>query len=120
MRRRFMLKISICIVVIIFIFAMAFSINKFGVINPISSCFGMIKILITDAEYTVVQQYPNRVVFANPDTASESLDKYMQERGFREVEELRTGSELVYVNGNKMEKVDISVNGYYSMWRWKE
>ena len=46
-------NIVICTVVIL-VCATIFSISKFEVYNPFSSCFGMIQILVTDKEFVVV------------------------------------------------------------------
>ncbi len=56
--------IIVVIGVVILLSATIFSIAKFNVWNPFSSCFGMLEILFTDKEYTVVQNIPNRVIFS--------------------------------------------------------
>lgn len=99
------------------------SVMEFGVINPFSSCFGMLEILFTDKEYTVVQNYPNKVIFSKTgETLSKSadkmLDEYMQSRGFIEIPEERLGGLLVYSNGTEKEHIAFSANKYYSKWEW--
>ena len=119
MKKGKVLKIVIVICILIFIITMAFSIYKFGVINPISSGIGMLRVLIADTDYVVVQRFPYRVVFANPEGGQDTLDSYMQERGFEKVEDMRMGSILVYRKGDMIEKLNYKVNGYYAMWSWQ-
>lgn len=116
--------IIIVVFVIIFIGATIFSISKFNVWNPISSCFGMIEILFTNKEYTIVQNNPNRVAFSKTaDTSNKSgkqyLDEYMKSRGFYFVPEEQMGGMLVYSNGSEKEYILFSTNKYYSKWEWK-
>lgn len=109
-------KIIIISMLIIFICATIFSIYKFSVINPISSCFGMLQILFTNKEYTVVQKFPKKVIFAKP---SYSLYEYMENRGFKFVPEDQVGSHLVFSNGTEGEGIYSCTNGYYSKWIWE-
>ncbi len=48
--KKFLIATFIIIFIIFFIVGTVFSIYKFKVFNPISSCFGMLQILLTDAE----------------------------------------------------------------------
>lgn len=117
--------ITIVIVGVILLSATIFSILKFGVWNPFSSCFGMLEILFTDKEYTVVQNNPNRVVFSKTaDTSNKSggqfLDEYMEKRGFHFVPEEQMGGILVYSNGSEKEYISFSTNKYYSKWEWQQ
>lgn len=116
--------ISCILALLILISATLFSIMKFGVINPFSSCFGMLEILFTDKEYTVVQNFPKRVIFSKTlDTyqisPKELLDSYMENRGFKEIKEERMGGILVYSNGIEKEYIGFSSNRYYSKWNWE-
>lgn len=119
-------KIIIIIAIggVILLSATIFSIAKFSVWNPFSSCFGMLEILFTDKEYTVVQNIPNRVVFSKTSDASNKsagqyLDEYMGSRGFHFVPEEQMGAMLVYSNGNEKEFLIFSTNKYYSKWEWQ-
>ncbi len=110
--------------VVILLSATIFSIVKFNVWNPFSSCFGMLEILYTDKEYTVVQNIPNRVIFSktgdtSDKTAGQYLDEYMESRGFNFVPEEQMGARLVYSNGIDKEYVYFSTNRYYSKWVWE-
>ena len=104
-----MKKLFIIIAIIIFVMAMIFSIYKFRVLNPISSCFGMLQILLTDKEYVVVQKMPYKVIFTKPGL----FEKYMTTQGFFEVKEKQMGADHVYSNGTKEEKVYTRTNAYY-------
>ena len=122
-RKSIIITIVICCAILLG--ATIFSIAKFGVWNPFSSCFGMIEILFTDKEYTIVQNYPFKVAFSKTsDTSSKGggkylLDEYMESRGFYDVPEERLGEMLVYSNGSKKEYIIYSTNKYYSKWNWK-
>lgn len=109
-------KIIIISILIIFFILIIFSIIKFSVINPISSCFGMVQILFTDKEYVVVQNFPKKVIFANPNY---SINTYMESRGFKFVPEDQMGSTLVFNDGTQGESMYTSTNAYYSKWIWR-
>ncbi len=115
---------TIVICVVILLCATIFSIAKFNVWNPISSCFGMLEILFTDKEYTIVQNTPNRVVFSktgdtSDKTAGQYLDEYMKSRNFSFIPEEQMGAMLVYSNGTEKEHILFSTNKYYSKWEWQ-
>lgn len=116
--------ITVVICIIILLGATIFSIVKFNIWNPFSSCFGMLEILFTDKEYTIVQNIPSRVVFSKTTDASNKngrqyLDEYMENRGFQFVSEEQTGGILVYSNGSEQEYILFSTNKYYSKWEWQ-
>jgi len=116
------LIIVICIVILFG--ATIFSIAKFNVWNPFSSCFGMLEILFTDKEYTIVQNTPNRVGFSKTaDTSNKGsgqyLDEYMESRDFHFVPEEQMGGMLVYSNGSAKEYILFSANKYYAKWEWQ-
>lgn len=121
-RKGIIITIAICGVILLS--STIFSIVKFSVWNPFSSCFGMLEILFTDKEYTIVQNTPNRVVFSKTaDTSNKSsgkfLDEYMESRGFYFVPEEQMGGILVYSNGSEKEYISFSINKYYSKWEWQ-
>lgn len=121
-RKRIIIIVIICFVILLS--ATIFSIAKFNVWNPFSSCFGMLEILFTDKEYTIVQNNPNRVVFSKTaDTSNKSggqyLDEYMKSRGFHFVPEEEMGGMLVYSNGSEKEYILFSTNKYYSKGVWQ-
>lgn len=121
-KEKFSLKKKICIIIVIAILlcVTVFSIVKFTVFNPFSSCFGMLEILFTNKEYMVVQNFPVKVAFSKSSNAKKILDEYMENRGFEFVPEEQIGAILVYSNGETKENVVFSVNNYYSKWRWKK
>jgi len=95
LKKRIIIYITIIIAAAILISATIFSIYKFSVINPFSSCFGMFQILSGDKEYTIVQNYPHKVVFSKPDVRL--LDEYMKKRGFELSPEWRTNGGCFYI-----------------------
>lgn len=119
-------KIIIIIITIFFVILLSttiFSVYKFNVLNPFSSCFGMIRILFTDEEYVEVQKNPNKVIFSKTADNSEKsgkeyLDEYMKNRGFYYIPEEQMGAKLVYSNGSTKESILYTTNGYYSKWVW--
>lgn len=115
--------IIIAISIVILLISTIFSVIKFSVWNPISSCFGILEILFTDTKYTIVQNFPNRVIFSKTaDTSNESggqfLDEYMKSRGFYFVHGEQMGAMLVYSNDSEKEHILFSTNKYYSKWEW--
>ena len=121
-RKGIIITVIICCAILLS--ATIFSIVKFNVWNPFSSCLGMLEILFTDKNYTIVQNIPNKVFFSKTaDTSNKSgvqyLDEYMESRGFHSVPEEQMGAVLVYSNGNEKECVAVSTNKYYSKWEWQ-
>lgn len=121
-RKGIIIIIAICSVILLS--ATIFSILKFSVWNPFSSCFGMLEILFTDKEYTIVQNNPNRIIFSKTaDTSNKSgghyLDEYMESRDFKFIPEEQMGAMLVYSNGTEKEHILFSTNKYYSKWEWQ-
>ena len=122
-RKGIIITIVICCAILLRV--TIFSIVKFGVCNPFSCCFGMLEILFTDKEYTIVQNNPYRVAFSKSSETSNKgggqylLDEYMESRGFYAVPEERMGAILVYSNGSEKENVVFSINKYYSKWKWQ-
>ena len=115
--KKFLIQIFIIVFIILFIGATVFSIYKFEVFNPISSCFGMLQILFTDKEYTVVQRIPYKVVLAK---TGKAFEEYINTQGYYEVKEEQMGSNHIYSNGEKREKVYTRINGYYMIGVWKD
>lgn len=122
-RKRIIIMIIMCFVILLG--ATIFSIVKFEVWNPFSSCLGMLEILFTDKSYTIVQNIPNKVGFSKTlDTSSKSsrqyLDEYMENRGFYLEPEKGLGGLQVYSNGSEEECIVVSGNKYYSKWQWSK
>ncbi len=113
--------IPIVIVLVISLIAVFVSYSKFATINPISSLNGIIKISLTEKEYTVIQNRPYKVIVSKKKTGEKyaqlMLDEYMEEREYVEID--RAGSIITYSNGIDTETVDFSVNKYYSLWKWE-
>ena len=121
-RKTFIIIITICILILLS--ATIFSIVKFSVWNPFSSCFGMLEILFTNKEYTIVQNFPKKVIFSKTGDTSKRgaggyLTEYMASRGFYKVPGEQMGGLLVYSNGTKKEYLYFSTSRYYSKWEWR-
>lgn len=95
------------------------SIKKFGVVNPIATGVGVIKILATDAESAEIQKSP-RVVLAKPDKGWDLFLETMKMDGYSYLEEERLGSACVFEKDGAKEIVFFKVNSYYSKWTWEK
>ena len=98
-------------IVVILICATIFSILKFEVYNPFSSCFGMLQILFTDKEFVVVQKLPKEVVITKPGY----LDEYLKNENWEEIEENRAGSLGSYKKDGENASIYSRSNAYYSI-----
>ena len=109
--------IGVLILTILIIGASSFtSYAKFGVSNPFSTAYGLIKVMFTDTEYVEIQQYP-KVIVAKTDT---SLDKYMEKHGYTRDTEKQLGALCTFTTGDFEELITYSQNKYFSKWRWQE
>lgn len=112
----------ITVVIIILIIAVAYSYIEFGVINPFKTGYSLIKIIIGNDKYVVVQEEPHRVIFSKGNAIlnpKELLDEYMKENGYHEDTRSELGSDFVYTNGKNRERILYSVNSRYSKWEWE-
>ena len=121
MKKQTITIIIIAVVILLILGGAAlFSFKEFAVINPFSSGIGVAKILWSDTEYTVVQEKPYKVIIAQPNhsekSAKELLDKYMNEQGYYEKDQM--GSMITYTNGSNEEMIQFRVNKWYSIWEW--
>lgn len=92
---------------------------KFGVTNPISVINGLYQICFTDTEYIEIQASP-KVMIVTPTSYNDLLIEYMESQGYSESEEERFGSYRKFTQAEHWVYVDVSVNGFYSLWKWKE
>ena len=79
----------------------------------ISSANGFVQVTAADREYVEIQRSP-RVVVARPDY--ELFAEYMKNRGFSEVEQF--GSQHIFSDGERTERVIYYQNTYFSKWIW--
>lgn len=112
-KKIFIIAITVCIIILLS--ATVFSIIKFRVINPFSSLFGALEIMLTDKEYTVIQNYPTKVIFSKNNT--HLLDIYMSNRGYSLEEQY--GGILIYSNDTQKEYIYFSMHRDFSQWVWK-
>ena len=78
-----------------------------------SAKFGTANLTAADREYVEIQRSP-RVVVARPDY--ELFAEYMKNRGFSEVEQF--GSQHIFSDGERTERVIYYQNTYFSKWIW--
>ena len=83
---------------------------KFGTANFFAAANGFVQVT---AEYVEMQRSP-RVVVARPDY--ELFAEYMENRGFSEVEQF--GSQHIFSDGERTERVIYYQNSYFSKWIW--
>lgn len=92
---------------------------KLGVSNPLAAASAISQVVLLDADRAKAQDYP-RVVLAKPDA---SLEEYMADEGYVEVEGERMGSIRVFATergGDSVNYIEYTVNGLYSLWVWRE
>ena len=86
---------------------------KFGTANFFAAANGFVQVTVADREYVEIQRSP-RVVVARPDY--ELFAEYMKNRGFSEVEQF--GSQHIFSDGERTERVIYYQNSYFSKWIW--
>ena len=86
---------------------------KFGTANFFAAANGFVQVTAADREYVEIQRSP-RVVVARPDY--ELFAEYMKNRGFSEVEQF--GSQHIFSDGERTERVIYYQNSYFSKWIW--
>lgn len=101
------------------IIAILISMNKFSTPNPIKSGVGFAKIVFTKAEIVQIQKFP-QVYLTKPDNAQQVLINFMEQRGYKYLEDERMSSTLVFGNETSKNYIQFSVNAYYSKWVFKE
>lgn len=114
-------KIIMALIVILAIgmgTSMFISTSKFGVSNPLSVMNGLYQISFTNTKYIEIQEYP-KVMIAKP-TSDNLLIEYMESQGHSEIKEGRMGSILEFTQAEHIDYIDFSVNGFYSLWKWRE
>lgn len=104
---------SILIFVLIFV-----SYSKFHVLNPISSGIGLMRINTTDTNFVEIQNSP-RVVLAKPNNAWSVFLNALENEGYKYLEDERMGSLCVFEKNGVIERVNFSINQYYSIWIWE-
>ena len=116
--KKIVIKIILSICIIGLICATIFSLVKFDVWNPFSACFGMIKVIGKDTQYTIVQNFPYRVILSGPNF---QIDEYMKEQGYEKSQrEAEEPGEVIYTNGEKDFLIEYRMNGYYGKYKIKE
>ncbi len=114
-------KIGI-ILAVVFVLAgisVIISINKFNTPNAVKSGMGLAKIMFTDAEIVQINEYP-QIYLAKPDNAQKTLIDFMEQRGYKYLDDERMASTLVFANEVSANYIEFSVNGYYAKWVFRE
>ena len=84
--------------------------------NPIMAGFNLIKMNILNLDYVLIQENP-KVILAKTKNASERLEKYMNNNGFKLIE--RLGSWVIFENDSyERQSFSFRENRYYSIWEW--
>ena len=81
---------------------------KFGTANFFAAANGFVQVTAADREYVEIQRSPRVVV--------ELFAEYMKNRGFSEVEQF--GSQHIFSDGERTERVIYYQNTYFSKWIW--
>lgn len=111
--------VVLAVLVIVVAISIFISMSKFSVTNPVSVISGLYQICFTDTEYVEIQEYP-KVMIAKQTSSNDLLIEYMESQGYSEKEEGRLGSVLEFIQAEHIEYVEFSVNGFYSLWKWRE
>ncbi len=92
--------------------------SKFGVLNPLSTGYGLYQVVFTEKEFIELQKYP-KVIVAKPNA---SLSDYMGIEGFKEDNEFQSVSLSLhrFKNNDSAQYIMNSTNNYFSIWRWNE
>lgn len=110
--------IVLIICIIGFICATIFSLVKFDVWNPFSVCFGMLKVIGKDNQYTIVQNFPYKVILSGP---TFHIDEYMKGQGYEKSQkEAEEPGEVIYTNGEEEFLIEYRMNGYYGKYTLRE
>ena len=119
MKRLKKLGIMLVIILILTGLSIIISMSKFNTPNFIKSGMGIAKIMLTDAEIVQIQQYP-QVYLAKPDNAQQALINFMEQRGYKYLEDEQMSPILLFGNETSKNYIEFSVNGYYSKWVFRE
>lgn len=107
------------IILVIFVallsLAVLISFNKFDTTNPIKTGTALAKIMFTKTEIVQIQEYP-LIYLAKPANAQQTLINFMEQRGYKYLEDERMASTLAFGNETSKNYVQFSVNKYYSKW----
>jgi len=114
-------KLGVVLVIILILSSASviISMDKFNTPNPIKSGIGIAKIMLTDAKIVQIQKYP-QVYLAKPNNAQQTLINFMEQRGYKYLENERMASTLVFGNEISKNYIEFSVNDYYSKWVFRE
>lgn len=107
----------VIILIILLLLSSVISYIKFEVLNPFTSGVGIIRILVTDKEYVVIQNNP-KVILAQPDDAWEHFITYMEQENYIYLEEERVGNRCIFEKDHQKVAVTFRRNDYYSQWTW--
>jgi len=84
--------------------------------NPIMAGLGLMKMKIFNLNYVLIQENP-KVIIAKSNNALNRLEKYMDNYGFKLIEQL--GSWVIFENDlSEKQSFSFRVNRYYSIWEW--
>ena len=103
----------IILFIIVFLAGVVISYERLGVINPISALCGIAKIYWTDNKLTVVQNFPQKVVFFKREEGKDYFNEYMEELGgYIEIPYSADAGDTVYTNGEKNIYVKVAGNRF--------
>ena len=111
--------LAVCIACLAYGAGSLASLEKLRVADPLAATAALAQVIVLDAEHVKAQEYP-KVIIAQPDT---SLEEYMADEGYAELEDERMGSIRVFETepgGDFLNYVEHTVNEYYSLWVWRE
>lgn len=112
MKKKIIIAVII-IFIILFLIGAFLSTTRLGVLNPISALCGIAKIYLTDNKLTVVQNFPQKVIFFMREDGKNYFDDYMEKLGgYVEIPYSADAGDTVYTNGEKNIYVRVAGNRF--------
>ena len=119
MKKKRVLAIVCAIVVLLSLSSVLISYMCAGVLNPVSTLWGMMKVTLFDCDYEEIQSNP-KVIIANPDY---ELDTYMQFQPYKselfDITELQDQIIYTYNVGEGQELIEMIEHEHFVVWKWR-
>ena len=111
-------KLAAIFIALVLLTAVFVSFSELQVWNPFAAAIGIVRVGILAENYAQVQQYPNRVVIAQP--SLDVLYSTMDTWGYTALPEEQMGSTHVFQNSaGELEHIRVQMNGYFAKWIWQ-
>ncbi len=119
MKNKRVLIIVCSIVVLLSLSTVLISYIYVGVLNPVSTLWGMMKVTLFECDYEEIQSSP-KVIIANPDF---ELDTYMQSQPYKselcDITDLQDQIIYTYNVGEGQELIELVEHEHFVIWKWR-